>query len=541
MGAMMTPRDSMLQNKAHVFRGSLSALILLTAACHDRGGSSTPVLSGDQQRMFSFPTVTTSAPIAAAGDVDGDGVGDIVVGDPDFDGSSGRAVVYSGANGTILRTLDNQAPGSNARLGAAVASAGDVDGDGRADIVVGAPGVAGAPGVKQAFVFSGETGAVIHVRQGLGNPWQFGDVVAGLSDHNGDGTNDFAVGESLPKVSASPDTSLMHVFSGVDGSLLRSVEAVPAAGVGSGATAIASIADLNGDGVAEVLAAIDGPASLVHSGADLRVLRTHAGAARAAANVGDVDGDSFADYALGFPGRRPGVVEVFSGRGGNIVRVVRGPASDDGFGSSVAGVGDVNGDGRADLLIGADKGFADLVSGADGSVIARQRLGGAASVHRVADLGDLNGDGVHEYAIVTDGRVQVLSGKDLALTIDNHLISLSLGGTEKMFVRAGVANQGRNYWILGSASGTSPGTTLGAIVLPLNFDSYLQHTLTYPNTHIIASSGVLDSTGGADASMTLPPGLSPSLRGTVLHHAFLVLTDAGVQSGSNAVPLVFVE
>ena len=110
-----------------------------------------------------------------------------------------------------------------------------------------------------------------------------------------------------------------------------------------------------------------------------------------------------------------------------------------------------------------------------------------------------------------------------------------------MFARAGVAHQGRNYWILGSASGTAPGTKLGPIVLPLNFDSYLQHTLTYPNMHIVASAGVLDSTGAADASMTLPPGLSPALPGTVLYHAFLVLTAAGIQSGSIAVPLVFVE
>lgn len=106
--------------------------------------------------------------IADAGDVNGDGVHDIIAGAP-AGGSSctprattpGRAYVYSGATGKWLLTLHGQAAGDH--FGAAVASAGDINGDGRGDLLVGAPcnGTKGTDSGR-GYVMSGRNGSVLH-------------------------------------------------------------------------------------------------------------------------------------------------------------------------------------------------------------------------------------------------------------------------------------------------------------------------------------------------------------------------------------------
>ncbi|MFG0315984.1 MAG: integrin alpha, partial [Planctomycetota bacterium JB042] len=99
--------------------------------------------------------------VAVIDDVNGDGVRDLVVGAPMADPAgvdSGAAVVLSGADGGLLLTLAGTAAGDS--FGRDVAGAGDVDGDGVGDVVVAAHGPAGAPGY--ARVFSGATGAVLH-------------------------------------------------------------------------------------------------------------------------------------------------------------------------------------------------------------------------------------------------------------------------------------------------------------------------------------------------------------------------------------------
>jgi len=114
---------------------------------------------------------------------------------------------------------------------------------------------------------------------------------------------------------------------------------------------------------------------------------------------------------------------------------------------------------------------------------------------------------------------------------------LSNGGQQALILDAGPANAGRSYLVLGSASGTSPGTTVAGLPLALNPDDYFNFLLLSPNQAYFSTSlGALDSDGKALATIDVPPGTNPALAGLTLHHAF-VLYDPVCDFVSNSVPL----
>ncbi|MEM7310647.1 MAG: hypothetical protein AAF682_28490 [Planctomycetota bacterium] len=128
-----------------------------------------------------------------------------------------------------------------------------------------------------------------------------------------------------------------------------------------------------------------------------------------------------------------------------------------------------------------------------------------------------------------------------ALEADVTQVSLSTGGQQNLSLQAGPEHAGRSYGIAGSASGTSPPTPLGSILLPLVLDPYLLYTLSHPATAPLSGfQGVLDAEGAGSASLTFPPGFDSSLVGLTLHHAFVVFVFApGFEPlfASNAEPL----
>ena len=130
---------------------------------------------------------------------------------------------------------------------------------------------------------------------------------------------------------------------------------------------------------------------------------------------------------------------------------------------------------------------------------------------------------------ITVGGANVDAGDitDDALRVVVPTVSLATGGAQTLTLQAGAANAGRSYLVLGSVSGTSPGLPINGVVLPLAFDAYTNLTIALANSGTHQNTlGSLDAFGTATSSIHIPAGLSPTLAGLVLHHAYVVFQGA---------------
>jgi len=318
-----------------------------------------------------------------AGDINGDGTLDIIVGIPNDSAvitSNGRADVYSGLDGSLLQSWSGTQ--YQAYHGDAVSGVGDVDGDGVDDVVVGEvhlSTVTTEPGY--AFVYSGATGATIHTFSGDNGGDELGAAVDGMGDLNGDGRGDILVGAPVRGFTAGDGYA--RVYSGINGSVLFNF-ADPVTGTEFG-TAVANAGDVNNDGKADIV--VGAPAALgglgqvtVYSGANGSVLYVFQGdvvpdyLGFSVDGAGDVNNDGFADIIAGAPFGPTGFARVYSGKDGTTLHTFYGSSSGDYMGRSVKGVGTLDGDAKGDLLVGAPQGlqgdgYARLYSGATGAVL----------------------------------------------------------------------------------------------------------------------------------------------------------------------------
>lgn len=315
------------------------------------------------------------------GDVDGDGVPELVVGAMKHGVSSlylGRVAILSGADGSEISEVLGQ--GDQCWFGYSVAGLGDVDGDGWPDWVAGAPYAdLGAENAGRVRVVSGRTGANLHVIEGTTKNGWYGWKVAGLGDVDGDDVPDFVVG--APREGGGR----IRVHSGATGAVLFTRNGPNGSEMGR---ALRAAGDLDGDGVSEILVGAeeyDGPGgedsglARVYSGATGDLLLEYAGKVAggrlgwAVSPAGDVDADGDLDYAVSSYG--PGEsasVRFFEGRTGKVLRTVDGPNS---FGTDLDLVPDLTDDGYPELLAGAQQsephsyGSAFLLVGHPGEVV----------------------------------------------------------------------------------------------------------------------------------------------------------------------------
>ncbi len=181
--------------------------------------------------------------IAAAGDMNNDGFDDLLIGSPGarFNGMGfGSAELYSGFDGSLLRTYFAPEPGQ--QYGGAIASAGDVNNDGVPDVIIGAVGSGTDRG--DAYVYSGATGFQLQQLEGTSNSSRFGRTVSTAGDVNDDGFADVMVG--APFTTSSSNPGRVVVFSGSDWSVLYTFVGGGDRGELFGQT-IAYGGDLNGD------------------------------------------------------------------------------------------------------------------------------------------------------------------------------------------------------------------------------------------------------------------------------------------------------
>jgi hypothetical protein len=420
--------------------------------------------------------------VSGAGDVNGDGCADIVVGaiqeDPGQSPyNSGRAYVFDGQTGTLLHMLVSPNEETGGYFGKAVSGSGDVNGDGYDDVVVGAHGEdtgSSTSWTGRAYVFDGQTGNLLN---SLLSPNEeeygyFGISVSGAGDVNGDGYDDVVVGASGEDPGSSPRAAgRAYVFDGQTGDPLHTLISPNEEVDGYFGRSVSGSGDVNGDGYDDVVVGADaeGPGSsppfagraYVFDGQGGILLRTlvspneefHGHFGGSVSDAGDVNGDGYDDVVVGAHGEDTGSstswvgrAYVFDGETGNPLHTLASPneESDGCFGISVSSAGDVNGDGYDDVVVGArwenpgtspeDAGRAYVFDGLTGSLlhtlVSPNEESNGNFGDSVSGSGDVNGDG-HDDVVIGAYREDPGSSPEdagRAYVFDGFLIPVELTG-----------------------------------------------------------------------------------------------------------------
>ncbi len=422
------PRDRPDHITPRTLRGGRIAclLILLWAAC--------PLLPAFAQRSVwsgSPPFgggYTGLYELKPAGDIDADGIADVITTTGFANLAPPRVVLFRGLDGSVAWWQST----GGAWFG--VDSIGDVNGDLIDDVAVGRT----TPVPGRVDVRSGLDGSLVYQVLGTGGGF-FGTGVAALPDFDGDGVLEFAVSDWASPTNPLLVFGVLRAFSGnvaTAGNSLWSASFAPLYPSPSGNFPtvgwLKRVGDIDGDGFPDLVTWGQDQAFRFVSGPTGQLIYTIIYPASFVpytaifptqpygwvAGIGDVDGDGIDDLALSgadgagtFPsgncsGSLPGVVQVRSGQNGASIWWLTSSVTTDGFGMSVEGGEDWSGDGIPDVLVGTaclGQGVVEVRSGLDGAFVTS--FGpppGSAAVgfgRRIAAIPDSNGDGVAEIAV----------------------------------------------------------------------------------------------------------------------------------------------
>lgn len=355
--------------------------------------SATALNTGQPESAFGYS-------VSGAGDIDGDGYDDVVVGAPHYDNGQseeGVAFLFKGTPDGISKIPSNmlEADQADAGFGTAVSAAGDIDGNGYGDLIIGAMHYDnGEDEEGAAFVYLGSPAGLnptpIHLESNKTGAW-FGCAVAHAGDLNDDGFSEIVIG-AMNYSNGQSEEGALYLFpgslNGPNPAGLRIIESdLEDARLGN---AVAPAGDLNGDGADDIVAG--------------------------AYSLGDYDaGAIFVGYG------KANTLDSLT------IDCIKGVHDQAHFGWDVSGTGDINGDSYSDLIVGAHgydngDGAADIYYGSPAGITpanvthlyAHETGMGAAMGESVAGAGDLDGDGYADVIVgepwFIDENTSVLTG-----------------------------------------------------------------------------------------------------------------------------------
>ncbi len=328
--------------------------------------------------------------VSTAGDVNGDGYSDVIIGAYHFSNqqsNEGRVFIYHGSASGLSPSsnLTIESNQTDAYFGESVSTAGDVNGDGYSDVLVGSPNFDnGQTNEGRAFVYSGSStglsGTASWTTESNQIGSEYGSSVSSAGDVNGDGYSDVIIGAPLYDQSFT-DAGRAYLYRGSSTGLLTSSSWVGTSGQLNShfGNSVSCAGNVNGDGFSDIIVgassfsngqSFEGKAFLYYGSdqmtstadwtAESNIQLANFGVS--VSSAGDVNGDGYSDVIVGATGYdngqvNEGKVYIYNGSPAGLSSVENwtSEANQDyaDFGSSVSSAGDVNGDGFSDVIVGA--------------------------------------------------------------------------------------------------------------------------------------------------------------------------------------------
>ncbi len=510
--------------------------------------------SGEAGSSDLFNEFGTS--VSTISDIDGDGKEDVLVGSGgDGYEHPGYAYIYSSGTGNVIKKYEGSkdyylydGDENYDGFGYSISSIGDVDGDGKDDVLVGAP-YAGVvtpnDGDGIVYIYSSGTGDLIRQYDGTADGGYFGSSVASISDMDGDGKDDVVIGA----YAANSGDGAVYIYSSGTGSLIKQFNPEEAS-AGWFGSSIASILDIDGDGKEDVVIGAKraspggkydaGSVYIYSSGTGNLIKQYNGGVAgdyfgTSVSTISDIDGDGKEDVLVGDPGDTypvVGSVYIYSSGTGNLIKQYNGAVVWDYFGHSVSSISDVDGDGKDDVVVGAfgadlgihqNAGAVYIYSSGTGSLIKQYNgtLNDNGYSSRfgvsVSSIGDVDGDGKDD--VVIGAPYYQISGVDRG----------------SVYIYSSVGNIPPQSWSKGS-------TKANVFDLDDYFIDSNNSTIPARNQTVIytasASDNEIDVSIGVDNKVSF--SVSPGWSGGTESVTFTATDSTGLSSASNPVQLTVI-